>query len=215
MRIYNTLDEIFSTYSHVAIIRQLQHSMNGFTGREVAKRANISAPTSLNSLTKLESMNIVKRIIGGRDHIFSLNKENYFVKELLLKMFQIERHFIKDIVEELKNNLSDYVFSAILFGSVARKEETITSDFDICFIFRGNKNKVEIENRTNEIRDSLYTKYGIRIAPLYVSTASFKKKSSPIIKNIIKEGEVLFGKSIQEILNDKQKPKKENRKKSI
>jgi predicted nucleotidyltransferase len=206
MIIHKTLNEIFSTYSNIAVIRELRNTTNGFTGREIAKRAGLSAPAAIKALTHLESLKIVNRRIGGRDHLFTLNFSNYFVKDVILPALEAESLYFEKIKSELRKHLSKESISVILFGSVARKEETIKSDFDICIVYNVPQNKLVLTKILSGLRDGLYNNYGITVAPFLLSTTEFKKragsKKSPV-DEIIKDGIVLSGKQIQRILNDK------------
>lgn len=205
MIVHKPLNEIFSTYSNIAVARELRHTTNGFTGREVAKRAGLSAPSAARALAQLESLKIVNRRIGGRDHLFTLNFSNYFVKEIILPILEAESMFYELIKKELIKCLSGKAISVILFGSVARKEESIKSDFDICLVFKDAKNKKELERKLNSCRDKLFNKYGINTAAFYISLREFKQrakvKKSPV-DEIIKEGIILSGKSIRGLLNE-------------
>jgi predicted nucleotidyltransferase len=194
-------------------MRELRFTKNGFSGREIAKRAGLSAPAAINSLSHLESLKIVNRQIGGRDHIFTLNFPNYFVKSILLQLLDAESKFYDSIINEIKKTLSKNTISVFLFGSVARKEESIQSDFDICIVYSGLKDKKIVKDKVNVCRDLLHHNYGISLAPFYISVKEFqqraKLKKTPI-NEIVKEGILLSGKSIGGLLNDKSKPKKEN-----
>ncbi len=213
MVIHKPLNDIFSTYSNIAVIRELRYTKNGFSGREIAKRAGLSAPAAINSLSNLESLKIVNRQIGGRDHIFTLNTSNYFVKTILLPILDAEGKFYDSIVKDIKKTLSKDTISVFLFGSVARKEESIQSDFDICIIYSLLKDKNIIEEKVNILRDNLHYNYGISLAPFYISVKEFRlraKLNKSPINEIIKDGILLFGLQIKELLNDKPKSKKEN-----
>lgn len=213
MIIHKPLNEIFSAYSNMVIIRELRYTKNGFSGREIAKRGGLSAPAAMNSLSHLESLKIVNRQIGGRDHIFTLNFSSYFVKVILLPLLDAESKFYYSIVKEIKKTLSKNTISVFLFGSVARKEESIQSDFDICIVYSGLKDKKIIEEKVNVCRDELHNEYGISLAPFYISCNEFQlraKFKKPPVNEIVKEGVLLFGQPIKELLNGKPKPKKEN-----
>jgi len=213
MIIHKPLNEIFSAYSNIAVIRELRYTKNGFSGREIAKRAGLIAPAAINSLTHLESLRIVNRQIGGRDHIFTLNISNYFVKVVLLPILDAEGKFYDSIVKDIKKILFKNTISVFLFGSVARKDESIQSDFDICIVFSGLKDKKIVEEKVNVCRDELHNNYGISLAPFYISVKEFQQRAKlkkPPINEILKEGILLFGQSIKELLNDKPKSKKKN-----
>ena len=203
MIIHKPLNEIFSTYSNIAVIRELRFTKNGFTGREIAKRAKLSAPTAINALSNLEALGIVNRQIGGRDHIFTLNFSGYFAKHILLPALDAESKYYDLIIKDIKNALSKSTVSILLYGSVARKDESIKSDFDICIIYSEQKNKKIVEEKVNICRDELHKNYGVSLAPFYISVKEFQQrakfKKSPV-DDIVKEGILLFGKSIRELL---------------
>ncbi len=206
MVIHKTLNEIFSTYSNIAVTRELRYTTNGFTGREIAKRAGLSPPAALKALTHLESLKIVNRRIGGRDHLFTLNFSNYYIKEVLIPALEAESLYFDKIKSVLKKHLSKDSESVILFGSVARKDESIKSDFDICVVYKNRNDKNKLEDILSRCRDELYNDYGINLAPFYISVAEFKKRAGfkkPPVDEIIKEGIVLSGKQIKSILNGK------------
>ncbi len=70
MVIHKILDNVFATWSNIAVLRVLKEVKIGLSGREIAKQAGISAPTSLDALSSLENLNIVSRQRGGREHFF-------------------------------------------------------------------------------------------------------------------------------------------------
>ena len=206
MIIHKPLNEIFSTYSNIAVIRELRYTKNGFTGRDIAKKSGLSAPAASTTLSHLESLKIVKRQIGGRDHIFTLNFSNYFVNKIVLPLLEAEDQYYNSIINEIKKTLSKEAVSIILFGSVARRQESVESDFDLCIVYAGSRDKKILENKVSAIRDKFHNDFGITLAPFYISILEFKKRTKlnkPPIKSIIKEGIVITGKSIKGILNDK------------
>ena len=131
MVINRTLDELFRTWSNIAVVRALLDTNIGFTGNEVARVSGMHPRSAFKALTLLEGLGIVNRQRGGRDHMFSLNREHYLVQEALLKVFQAESKFPEEIKNTLAVILKKRVYSAVIFGSAARKEENILSDLDI------------------------------------------------------------------------------------
>ncbi len=205
MIIYKILNEIFTTYSHVAVLRELRFTKNGFSGREIAKNAGISPPSCLEALTRLEKLKIVNRQIGGNVHIYTLNFGNYLVKEGILPLLEIEQSLPNKIAALLKKTLSKKSVSVILFGSVARQEESNNSDYDLCIVYQTQSDKKKLGEIINLTRHDFYSQFGISIAPYFISLLDFKirakKKLSPV-NNIVKEGKVIFGKSVRNLLND-------------
>lgn len=201
MVVNNLLQYIFSAPSNISVLRVLNSRVVGITGRETARTAKLSIRTVQNVLAHLEALGIVNRTIGGRDHLFVLNRKNQIVKKLISSLFEFENDFSKEIILSIKKNLGKECSSLILFGSVAREDETLDSDFDLCIVY--NKNKFKIDNIVSELRDSLYSNYKITLAPFYILESEFKKRAlknlSPI-NSIFKEGIVISGKSIRELI---------------
>lgn len=198
------LDYIFATWSNIAVLRVLSNVKTPLSGREIAKLSGMSAPSALESLSSLENLNVIIRQRGGREHFFTLNRENYFVKKVIIPVITSEKNFPREIFREIKNNLQDFALSAILFGSTARGEEEIQSDFDLCIVYQGITNRKKIENVIPKLREILHQKYGVSLAPFLITKKEFfskaKNKLSPV-NNIVKEGKILFGQSISDLIN--------------
>jgi len=195
MVIYRIFDELFRTWSNVAVIRALLDTNTGFTGNEVARSAGMHPNSALKALTLLEGLGIVNRQIGGRDHIFSLNREHFLVQEALLKIFQVESNFPDELIRALESILKKRVYSAVIFGSAARREENVCSDLDICCIVNTSTERIFVSDELNKKSQMIYKKFGVKLAPIYFLKAQFmKKRKSNLIKSIIDEGVLITGK---------------------
>lgn len=206
MVVNRVLDEIFSRWSKVAVLRALNKYAIGISGREVARVAGITAKNCFIALNDLEDLGIVTRVRGGRDHLFSLNRNHFIVNQGIIPLFEIEAKFLESILSEVKKKLKGKVISAYLFGSVARREENIQSDLDICLIYNDQNNKIIIETVFFELSSELRKKHFIQIVPFLITEADFVRRAranKPPVNEIIKEGKLIFGKSIKAILNDK------------
>ena len=203
MIFHRVLNHIFSSYTNIAVLRALSFSKTGLTGREIARNCGISPKSALIALTNLENLHIVKRVIGGRDHIFTLNTGHYFVSKGITPLLNTELNFLPDILSLIKSKLSKKTISIILFGSVARKEEDIDSDLDICMIVKDKSQKTEVEKIKSELFTVISDKYGATISAILFTENEFRKRGlknlSPI-NNIIKEGRLISGKPIKILL---------------
>ena len=205
MVIYKILDDVFSTWSNIAVLRVLNKVKIGLSGREIAKQAGMSAPSCLEALSSLENFNIVTRQRGGRDHFFNLNREHYLVEKIIVPILSQEIKFHVSLFKEIVKEYCNYSISIFLFGSVARREERIDSDLDVCIFYINSAAKKKIEAGITEYGFSLHKKYGVSIAPFFISEKDFIKRAKsmkPPIADVITEGKLLFGKSIKELLYD-------------
>lgn len=205
MVINKSLDEVFSRWSHIAVMRALKNHAIGISGREVSRIAGITHRNSIEALTNLERFGIVIRVRGGRDHLFSLNREHYIVKNGILPLFEMEDGFMKTILTEVKNKLKGKCESVYLFGSTARKEEKPESDLDICIVYDKKNKKEEIEEAFFDLSLLLNKKYGVNASPYYITISEFLKKArskrQPVL-DIIKEGKLVSGTSLKELIYD-------------
>lgn len=202
MIIHNVLDHILKSKSNIKVLRVLNSSRVGISGRETARLAKTGLRSVQISLYELERFQIVKKQFGGRENLFSLNRENYLVKNIIEKLFREESKFRTTIFKNIKIEIENLTDSIILFGSAARESETVDSDLDVCIVY--SKNKREIEKRVNRFRDELAQEFGVMLAPFYIKRQKFKEKAqkgkSPI-NNVINEGKVISGISINRLVH--------------
>jgi predicted nucleotidyltransferase len=198
----NILDYVFSAQSNLKVLRVLNERNAGVSGREAARLTGLSVRAVQITLVNLSIAGLVKIAEGNREHLFSIDREKYLVRELVEKIFETERGFNSSIVKKIRTKLKPYAVSLVQFGSTARGEDTLKSDFDLCIIY--DKNLSIIEEKVSELRSALFKTYNITLAPFYISAVKFRqlgRQSKPPVKNIIEEGRVIAGKSIKELLN--------------
>ncbi|HEX2867566.1 MAG TPA: nucleotidyltransferase domain-containing protein [Ignavibacteriales bacterium] len=198
------LDELFSTWSDIAVMRVLKSYSTGLTGREIARLSKMTPRSAIRALSGLEELGVITRIRGGRDHLFSLNREHFLVKEIVLPVLENEEKFRDAVYLEIRQSLKDRCNSVYVFGSVPRKEEKVESDLDLCVIYDSEEQREGVEEAFEELRSELFIKYGVNASPFYISASEFsekaKDKKQPV-KDIVKEGEMVFGNSIGSLVN--------------
>jgi len=214
MIVYRILDYVFATWSNIAVLRVINKIKIGLSGREIAKQAEMSAPSCFEALSALENLNIVTRQRGGREHFFFLNREHYVVKKIVIPILNSERKFAESIYSEIKKGLGQHSSSLIIFGSTARREEKIESDLDLCVVFGNPGSKSKIASVITDLSLSLFRKYGVSLSPFYISEKEFfrraKIKKSPI-NDILKDGLVISGKTIKGLLHEQENSKNKSR----
>ena len=202
MLIHRTLDEIFRTWSNIAVLRALLDTKTGASGNEVARLSGMNPRSAFKALTLLEELGLVNRQIGGRDHLFTLNRENYFIQEAIIKLFEVEDNFMKEIVKSLETILKKRVYSAVIFGSTARKEESVLSDLDICCIVNSNMDKLFIRNSINKKSQLLKKKFGVKPSlVLFTKSEFYKKRKTQLVRSIVSEAVLITGKNPRNLTN--------------
>ena len=201
MAIHHTFDEVFRSWSHVAVLRTLIDTTTGRTGNEVARLSGMHPLSALKALSSLEELGIVRRQRGGRDHIFTLNREHFLVRSTIVPLYKSETEFEEEIFRFLTLLLKKNVVSAVVFGSTARGEETATSDLDICCVVEEVKSKEKVRSLLNEKSSRLFSEFGVRLSPILFTTSEAKsKKNASLFKKIVKEGKLLVGKKLEDII---------------
>lgn len=201
MVIHRPFDEVFRSWSHVAVLRTLLDTTTGRTGNEVARMSGMQPRSALKALTSLEELGIVRRQRGGRDHIFTLNRDHFLVKNAISVLYQSERQFEAETYSGLSNVLRSKTVSVTVFGSTARHEETALSDLDICCIVKTENDKEQARLRLNRDAARLYREFGVKVAPVFFTVAEAKtRKNAGLLKRIVKEGKLLSGKKLKEVV---------------
>ncbi|MBX2993049.1 MAG: nucleotidyltransferase domain-containing protein [Bacteroidetes bacterium] len=206
MVVHHPLDDLLLSWTHIAVVRPLQHAKQGLTGREIARLAGIHHRTCLDALTALESLAVVQRLRGGRDHLFSLNGEHVLVQTVLLPLLAAERGFQKDLFRQVATACRKHCVSVIVFGSVARHEETVESDLDVCLVVENNRKSIEAQERLSAIAPQLHRRFGVKLAPFIVTRSEFVRRAGkklPPVRDILQEGVVIAGASLMEVLGGK------------
>lgn len=205
MIVHKLLNEIFSTYSNIAVLRAMQDNRQGLSGREISKKAGLSAPSCIQALNKLERLKLVIKQKGGRDHLFTLNFSNVVLTEAIIPVLEFERNWLNRILGEIKKVLKNDSLSLILFGSVARSEENYESDFDVAIILSESKSNSKLDDKVTKLSLHLKNNFGISLSSITLSLSNFKKrakKNLPPVNNILVEGYVFSGLSIRKLLDD-------------
>jgi len=105
---------------------------------------------------------------------------------------QHQRDIVANFVERLKNQEGDNLLEVVLFGSVARGEETPKSDVDVCVL---------LKNSDLERRDAIMTLacdlfdesfYEVAISPVIYTEDYLNAHTTGLMVNIAKEGILLY-----------------------
>ena len=196
------LNAIFGQKTKIDILRHLTLYKKEAATRELAREIGIAAPNILKLLKELEAQNILISKKIGNSISYSLNHSNFLVKKIILPSFNYENNLLKELGLYLAARLKMPVVSIILFGSRARSEEGARSDIDLAFIVRGG-DEDKCEKKLMAINPEISAYFGSSISPIIYSTTKFStqaKNKDSLAKNIIKEGRVIYGKYISDII---------------
>lgn len=131
--------------------------------RELARRANLSAPMLLRELRQLVETGLITETKDGNRVLYKANPEH----PLYATMCDLVRK-TDGMADTLKSVLSDEkIDTAFIFGSIASGTETAKSDIDVFVI--GDIGLREVTRRINQVADSL----GRIINPFVISLNEF------------------------------------------
>jgi len=173
----------------------------GRTGNEIARVSFMQPRSALKALSALEELGIVHRQRGGRDHIFTLNRNHFLVRNVLSSLYRSEKQFEEETFASLAKILNGKVVSTVVFGSTARHEEAPTSDFDICCIVRSEKDKEAARLLIDEKSSRLNSEFGVKVAPIFFTISEMKsKKNTPLLKKILGDGKLIVGEKLENVI---------------
>ena len=203
------IDEILDSPSKLAILRVFA-TREGLkaTGREIAKLAGFSVPSTHESLKDLYERNVFVREIIGKQHIYSLNEEDRIVQKIIRPMFEAENNYKREIsdllLEEIKKaGIKNAIVSLILYGSVEKKTAQKGSDVDVAVVVAQSTDEDRVFNVFNAEIAQRFKSFFCLHLDFYVKAAQeFRKrlqKNLPPVSTLMKSYSVLYGKEPLEV----------------
>jgi predicted nucleotidyltransferase len=101
-----------------------------------------------------------------------------------------EQRFISEVIEKIRDFFPE-IKKIILYGSKARGDFLEDSDIDLLFViesFIDKKTKYNVYDFISELE----IKYGLLASTIFVSEKDFKSKKIKFLRNIHKEGIILW-----------------------
>lgn len=203
------IDDIVDSPSKLAILRVFA-SREGLktTGREIAKLAGYSVPSTHESLKDLYARNVLLREIIGRQHIYSLNEKDRIVQKIIRPMFEAESNYKQEIrdllLEEIKKaGIKSIIVSLILYGSAQKKTARKVGDVDVAVIVAKSTDVDRVfEIFNSKIAERFKSFFGIHLDFYVKSVSEFREllqKDRPPVSTLIKSYTNLFGKEPLEV----------------
>lgn len=205
MKIGRLLDDVLGSKSKIRILRVLARA-DELTGRDLARRAGISAASAHAAAMALSRLGIVRYQRKGSGIVYSMHSSHHLVGTagLGLLLSEEEGYLHTAAFELVRKIKTGWIESLVLFGSAARGEAGLSSDIDICVLCgdscRVTEVKQELLKRIPAIRD----RFGLRVSPYVSGVGEFLDrydKGEKLIRNIVREGVVVSGKPLSEVLS--------------
>lgn len=186
------------------VLRFLLRTEAELSGREIGRAVDISHVITSRSLQDLSQHGLVKMRKTGRSILYSLNKENILVTDLLLPIFLKEKNLLRLVMRTILAPISGpKPISMILFGSQMNgKKARPDSDFDILCVIPDETNLKKFKHEISNSEVQIEKEFGNRLSLLIMKRREFlrrKKKNDPLILNVEERNILLFGKHLREI----------------
>ena len=184
---------LFTSGSCIPVLRALYSRDSGISGRETARLAGVNHRTALLTLTELEKTGIVNRLIGGRDHIFTLNKNHFLVENGLASLFQAEENYAEGIHNQIIKRIGESTIAVLAYEPEKADEFPMT--MNICVVYKSRKDALDEE--FPGLAAKVEKKFGVKLKPYFIHEYTFvdmeKRKMQPVA-DIVKYGELISGK---------------------
>lgn len=195
MKFHNIIEDLLSNKLKVAVIRfLLSYPTKKFSGRELARLLSAAPSSTLEILELLGKYGLLQKTKIGKTSEWSINRRHLLFNKLLpLLKFDEEaqgalRQKVRFVFLKDKN-----IVKIVLFGSIAKGEETPQSDVDLFVLVKENKHKKTAFMLINRLNALLIPLFGNPIsAVVYSSKELIGKKGLSLIKHINKEGMVVL-----------------------
>lgn len=163
--------------------------------REIAAVLKISHMSVNRILREFAVSNLVSYIKAGKAHLWQVNRQSYAynIVKTLLGSAAGSPDPLTDLQDTILGTLPlDKSKKIILYGSLAKGQETSDSDIDLFIMAAREDYKKKIEDSLTKLSDLCLVKYGNRLEAYVLTEAEFKDKSRSKIVSEILAGKQIF-----------------------
>jgi predicted nucleotidyltransferase len=203
--IFDPLDDVFGNLAKIRLLRVLFWAEGEMSGREAARRAQISHVAALRPLTNLTLLGIIIRKTTGRQHLYALNPDNLLVSSIAA-LFRSERERVDDLFATLQQMLlgaSNRIVAAYLIGSAVRGEDRPGSDLDLLVLVKDRRSAGMLTEEIAVGSSGLRDRFGVTISPIVLALSRFLEMledGDAFAQAAVKEGRALHGPSIERLV---------------
>lgn len=203
MIFHNIIEVILGDKIKIRALKTLRKFPDGVSGRELGRIIKTSHFKANSILQDLVSQHVIIAKKVGTAIIYKLNEEHFFVN-LIESLFNNAENIFDIIGEKLFFKLEPRPLSIILHGSVVRGEERPTSDIDVLVIYDDAVFEEKLIDSMLLAGSEFPSEFGNTLSAIAVPLSRFKsgvKEKGSLFYNVFKEGRVIAGLSISEVLS--------------
>lgn len=198
MKLHKYLEQVLGNKISISVLRTLvNYKGKIYTIRRLAEDAGASHPEVSATVEKLGKFGIVQIQPVGRAHQISLNEKSYVLGKIIVPILKAEEETLNEVISILKEHLSTKkITSAVIFGSVAKREEKDDSDIDVLIISNDFDHAI---TAVSDAEREISVKFHCKVSPLIFSESEFKskKKNNVLVRSILDNHIIIHGKELK------------------
>lgn len=176
MRFHEPLNDILGNRTQIKVLRLLIRTRSAHTGRELARLIGQSHNATRFALEELERNGLIVKQQAGRSNLYSLDEDNIIIREVLLPAFRLEENLLDEVAGILSREIGNELLDIILFGSIAKAEESSYSDMDLVLVFKDGVNPKDVEGAVAEASLLVAKMFGNQVSPVIITETEFERK---------------------------------------
>ncbi|MDH2908055.1 MAG: nucleotidyltransferase domain-containing protein [Candidatus Nitrosotalea sp.] len=199
MKLHAYLEQLLGTKAGISILRSLvKYKGRTFTVRGLGKDSGVSNVESSRTIKQLEQFGIVKIQPVGRAYQLFLNDQSYVLDKIVKPILMAEEMTVSTLTTILAKHLATKkIISAVIFGSVAKREEKEDSDIDLLVISDDFDHAAEVVANANE---DIALVFHTRISPIIFAKKEFlSKKKNDLIRSILSNHILVTGSELEKL----------------
>jgi len=201
MRIKRPLDDLFGNPNNVRVMRHMiLYPSPVITGRGIARELSMSHATCIRSLNNLVDQGLLLRKRVGSSATYEIAEASALITDILKPAFKEESLLLQGLVDTMLVGIKGKILAVYLFGSVAREEDTPSSDVDLLVILKQTVDKPSVEKALASNKEQAYKRYRVGVSTITYDHEEFhrmKAQRHPLIKEVVKEGVLLSGREVR------------------
>jgi len=195
-------------FHRVRILRVLLRASGPLSGREIARRSRVALLSAQKALADLVTLEVVDRREASAQHLYTINEASYLVREGIVPLFEAEAKRVDAVFERIRGILLEEeareVASAVVFGSAARGDDGLTSDFDLLVVTHTEAAVWPWQARLAAASPSLQREFGLCLSPVILSTDDLRRQHgerSPFVASLLTDARTIVGVEPENLLN--------------
>ena len=159
---------LFSGSRRSILVLLYGHADEQFYLREITRRAGTGIGATQRELRRLAESGLIQSVRRGHQIYYQANRKNPIYAEL--KSILAKTSGMRDILREVLAPIANRIKLAFVYGSIARGEETSSSDVDLMVV--GDLSFAEVTSVLHESE----TKLGREVNPTVYGAREFQEK---------------------------------------